>query len=230
MGKSSFFYAPYLFFTILVSVLSCEEEPKIVVPEQPNLLYIFPDQFRNASLGLHHRDPVHTPNMDKLASEGLVLTNAISNFPLCSPHRAMLMTGKLPYNNQVLTNSNSQRYKYNNSKEWHGVSFSDILIKNGYEAGYVGKLHLTSPRPIAGKDSIIWDAYTPKEDRHGFNFWYSYGIYEKYFTQNYWINDAKENKLTYINEWSPNYETGVIIDNKQNTLRNIKSFFPFLAC
>ncbi|HMQ44814.1 MAG TPA: sulfatase-like hydrolase/transferase, partial [Mariniflexile sp.] len=152
-----------------------QEQPE---QEKPNLLFIFPDQLRNAAIGINNQDPVITPNLDALANEGMLISNAISSFPLCSPYRGMLMTGKLPYHNKVLSNANSLRYPYNNSWQKSDVSFSDVLVENGYDAGYVGKLHLTSPPPIAGKDSVIWDAYTPKEQRHGFNFWYSYGAFD----------------------------------------------------
>lgn len=209
-------------------LVSCKDNPTEntvteIKSEKPNLLYIFPDQLRNAAIGINGKDPVHTPNLDQLAKDGILLSNAIANFPLCSPSRAMLMTGKVPYNNSVLTNANSKRYEFDNS--WHrdDVSFSDVLVKNGYDAGYVGKLHLTSPPPIAGKDSVIWDAYTPKEDRHGFNFWYAYGTFDQHNNPHYWVNDAKEDELKYVKEWSPKHEADVVIDyikNQSDTMRN----------
>jgi uncharacterized sulfatase len=189
---------------------------------------------RNAAIGINKQDPVHTPHLDQLAKEGMVVSNAISSSPLCSPYRAMLMTGKLPYNNKVLTNSNSSRHKYNNSWQKDDISFSDVLVKNGYDAGYVGKLHLTSPPPIKDNDSVIWDAYTPKEERHGFNFWYAYGTFDEHNEPHYWINDAKENELTYVNEWSPKHEADVIIDYLKNpsdkTRSKDKPFALFLVC
>ncbi|HDZ13993.1 hypothetical protein LCGC14_0950920, partial [marine sediment metagenome] len=131
----------------MVLLASCKDNPKEnkateSTSEKPNLLYIFPDQLRNAAIAINGEDPVYTPNLDQLAKEGIVLTNAIANFPLCSPSRAMLMTGKVPYNNSVLTNANSKRYEFDNSWQRDDVSFSDVLVKNGYDAGYVGKLHL----------------------------------------------------------------------------------------
>ncbi len=135
---------------LLVVVFSCKNKStsKAIKNTKPNILFIFPDQFRNAAIGINNQDPVITPNLDKLGKEGMVISNAISNYPLCSPYRGMLMTGLLPYNNNVLSNSNSKRHKYNNSWQKDDVSISDVLVKNGYDAGYVGKLHLTSPPPI----------------------------------------------------------------------------------
>ncbi|RAV30216.1 sulfatase family protein [Sinomicrobium soli] len=199
--------------------------------KKPNLLFIFPDQLRNASIGINGEDPVYTPNIDRVAREGMILSNAISSYPLCSPYRGMIMTGKLPYNNSVLTNSNSARYRYDNSWQKDDVSFSDVLVKNGYDAAYVGKLHLTSPPPVKGKDTVIWDAYTPKEERHGFNFWYSYGAFDEHNNPHYWINEAAENEVTHVNEWSPKHEAEVIIsylkNNDKKTRNDDKPFALF---
>lgn len=205
---------------------SCKEKPAKKEPvelKKPNLLFIFPDQWRNAALGINNEDPVLTPNLDQLAKEGILFSNAISNYPLCSPFRGMLMTGKLPYNNMVLTNANSRRHQYNNSWQKDDISFSDVLVNNGYDAGYVGKLHLTSPPPIQGKDTVLWDAYTPIEERHGFNFWYAYGTFDQHYEPHYWVNEAKKNEIKYVKEWSPQHEANVIIDyliNANDSIRN----------
>lgn len=196
--------------TLTIGCKSNAVKPDKVQP--PNLLFIFPDQLRNAAIGINNQDPVYTPNIDKLAKEGMIISDAISNYPLCSPYRAMLMTGKLPYHNSVLSNANSNRYKYNNSWQDKDVSFSDVLVKNGYDAGYVGKLHLISPPPIADKDSVIWDAFTPIKDRHGFSFWCAYGADDTHNNPHYWINNAPASKTVYAHEWSPKYEADVIID------------------
>ncbi|MBA6154040.1 sulfatase family protein [Gelidibacter maritimus] len=223
------FNRPFFILILTASfLLNCKEKNTGVAEDhkeksQPNLLFIFPDQFRNAAIGINNQDPVITPNIDKMAGEGMIVSNAISSYPLCSPYRGMLMTGLLPYHNNLLTNSNSQRYKYDNSWQKDDISFSDVLVENGYDAGYVGKLHLTSPPPIAGKDSVIWDAYTPKEFRHGFNFWYSYGTFDQHNNPHYWINDAKEDELTQINEWSAKHEADVIIDYLKNPSAETRS-------
>lgn len=74
--------------------------PKQVVEqsEHPNIIYVFPDQYRNQAMGFWSQDgfrdkvnfegdPVHTPNLDAFARESMVLTSAQSNCPLSSPHR-----------------------------------------------------------------------------------------------------------------------------------------------
>ena len=60
---------------------------------RPNILFIFPDQYRAQAMGFTGEDPVLTPCLDRLASESVVCVNAVSTMPLSSPYRGMLMTG-----------------------------------------------------------------------------------------------------------------------------------------
>ena len=71
---------------------------------QPNIVFVFADQLRSHALGCYGNDPIHTPNMDRLAAEGVKFTNAISTAPVCGPFRGMLMSGNFPMKNgMVLT-------------------------------------------------------------------------------------------------------------------------------
>ena len=76
-------------------------------PSPPNLLFVLADQWRGQALGFLGEDPVVTPNLDRFSTEGLVLPQAVSNYPVCSPYRAMLMTGRYPINNGVLGKNTS---------------------------------------------------------------------------------------------------------------------------
>ncbi|NOR15244.1 MAG: sulfatase-like hydrolase/transferase, partial [Candidatus Aminicenantes bacterium] len=78
----------------------------------PNLLIVFPDQMRAQAQGFMQADPVLTPVLDSFAQESLVFSQAVSNYPVCSPFRAMLMTGKYPHSNGVLANCNTTGAKH----------------------------------------------------------------------------------------------------------------------
>ena len=83
------------FSSLLIMMILCgcqSAEPESGDP--PNIVFIFPDQWRLQALGFQQADPVLTPNLDRLAGEGAVVTHALSNHPMCSPYRGMLMTGK----------------------------------------------------------------------------------------------------------------------------------------
>ncbi|WP_239685828.1 sulfatase-like hydrolase/transferase [Photobacterium swingsii] len=69
--------------------------------KQPNLLIVFPDEMRAHALGFMKQDPSDTPHLNRFAKQSVVLRQAVSNFPLCTPFRGMLMTGQYPYRNGI---------------------------------------------------------------------------------------------------------------------------------
>ena len=171
--------------------------------QQPNIIYIFPDQFRNHALEFWNQDgfreqvrfkadPVHTPHLNAFARESVVLTSAQSNCPLSSPHRGMLLTGMYPHQSGVPLNCNSNRPI--SSLRVDAECISDVFQKAGYDCAYFGKLHLDYPTPndparpgqYVEKQRPVWDAYTPPERRHGFNYWYSYGTFDEHKNSHYW--------------------------------------------
>lgn len=183
--------------------------------KRPNLVYVFPDQFRRQAMGFMNEDPVITPNLDKFASESLVLTDVVSNFPLCSPYRAMLLTGKYPAANGVLTNCHSRRAKLNNELRKSDHCISDVLHDNNYSLGYIGKWHLESPAEDA--DTYGKYTWTPPDRRHGFDFWYSYGSFDRHLEPHYYVNSKTADDVTEIREWSPKHETDVAVNYIKNT-------------
>ena len=181
----------------------------------PNLLFVFPDQFRCQAMGFTGQDPVITPNLDRFASEGRVAPNATATCPLCSPYRAMLMTGKYPWSNGVVTNCNSWANRWNVFLRESERCFSDVLHDCGYSAGYIGKWHLDPPvaPPAESWQTAVWDAYTPPGPRrHGFDFWHSYGCMNEHLHPYYWEGDATEDEKTVFGTWSPEHEADVAMD------------------
>ncbi len=207
---------------------------------KPNIVYVVPDEFRQSSMGFLGRDPVITPNIDRFAQEGLVLENAVSSFPVCSPYRGQLFTGLYPYSNGVIGNCNTSTAAFGVNLPRNRTCLSDIFSEAGYDCGYIGKWHLEAPDPAdypylepMREDGKVWDAYTAPEHRHGFNFWHSYGCNDQHFAPHYWHNEAKAEEVQYPHEWSPIHEADVAveyIENASGTLRdNSKPFMLFWA-
>ena len=153
--------------------------PQAEQAQQPNVIYVFPDQFRNQAMefwgqeGFREKvnfrnDPVHTPRLNDFARESLVLTSAMSNCPLSSPHRGSLLTGMYPNKSGIPLNCNSNRPISSLREDVDCVS--DVFSNAGYDCAYFGKLHADFPTPNdpqrPGKyveDRIpAWDAYTRK--------------------------------------------------------------------
>jgi arylsulfatase A-like enzyme len=202
--------------------------------EKPNLLFIFPDQFRAQSMGFVNEDPVHTPSIDRLASEGMVFTNAVSNRPLCSPYRAMLMTGKYPFSNGVQTNVNTSSRKFGNFLKDDEICFGDVLKANGYLAGYIGKWHLDAPGgpDVERWQDAVWGTFTPPgPKRHGFDFWHAYGCHNRHDDPYYWetnvVGGKSDGGMYESNEFSSKHEARTIIDYLKNNRQQRDTNKPF---
>lgn len=185
--------------------------------EKPNLVFIMADQWRGDALGCIGKEPVKTPNLDQLASEGLNLTNAVSSYPVSSPARGMLMTGMYPHKNKVIGNYNSDNAIYGVELPQDVCCWSDVLKANGYQTAYIGKWHLDAPhKPYVdtynNRGPVAWNEWCPPERRHGFEHWIAYGTYDNHLRPMYWSTNASRDSFYYVNQWGPKYETDRAID------------------
>lgn len=172
-------------------------------------------------MGFLREEPVRTPNLDHFASEGLVLDSVSATYPVCSPYRAMLMTGKYPRANKVIANCTSKTAPYGVELQKHDRCWSDILKDKGYSLGYIGKWHLDSPREpyidcSNNHQDVKWNEWCPPCRRHGFDFWYSYGTYDNHNKPMYWRNDAERDQYHYVDQWSPEHEADLAIKYLRN--------------
>ena len=119
-------------------------------PSRPNLIYLFSDEHRWQSMSFTEMPEVRTPHMAAMAAQGAQFTHAISNYPVCSPYRAILMTGRWPYQQGVIDNSIPL------SPEQPVIG--KVFRSAGYRTGYIGKWHLggTRAEPFGFDKSLIW--------------------------------------------------------------------------
>ncbi|MGI8418620.1 MAG: sulfatase family protein [Nakamurella sp.] len=186
---------------------------------RPNLLVVLADQFRASALGCLGQDPTVTPELDRLAAGGRVLTQAVSTHPVCSPARAMMMTGQYPWTNGVPVNVNSETAVAGVGLRPDARCWSDVLAAADYRLGYIGKWHLTAPTPADEQygegrrhDGKVWDAWTPPDQRHGFAFWHSHGCCDRHLEPHYWTTEAPRERPLQVQQWSAEHETDVAIE------------------
>ncbi len=134
---------------ILVAILLCvpalanAQAPK----KKPNIIYIMSDDHANAALGAYGswlKGVTKTPNLDKLAKQGMLFRNSVVANSICTPSRAALLTGQHSHKNGIYTLADSI-----NPKTTH---VSHLLRMLGYQVGMFGKWHL-------GTDPAGFDAW-----------------------------------------------------------------------
>ncbi len=109
--------------------------------DSPNIILFLVDQLRRDTLGCYGNSICKTPNLDRLAREGVQFEQAYTCSPVCSPSRVSLLTGLYPHNHGVMMNTHI-------APAWsRGLSpkiptFSRILKDRGYNLEYVGKWHV----------------------------------------------------------------------------------------
>lgn len=101
---------------------------------KPNVLIIQTDQQSLWTLSCYGGTPIDTPNIDRLAGEGALLTNFYTNSAVCTPSRGCFVTGRYPHSNGA----------FRNDMPLHAdeQTFAHVLRDNGYATGYAGKWHL----------------------------------------------------------------------------------------
>jgi arylsulfatase len=102
---------------------------------RPNILFLFSDQHRADAMGCAGHPVVKTPNLDRLAAEGVHFENAYCSTPLCMPSRVSLATGRFPHNTG--NNTNNEGYLYPDTP-----MLSHSLHDAGYRTALLGKLHM----------------------------------------------------------------------------------------
>ncbi len=136
--------------------ISCNEK---ATSKKPNILFIFPDQFRSDFIGVRGGDFVHTPHIDRIAREGALFTRSYVSAPTCLPARATLLTGMAPWKHGLLA--------YAPIATKYPIEMPRLLKDAGYYTFATGKLHF---KPIGGPPlKIPQSELDNRKFMHGFD-------------------------------------------------------------
>ncbi len=136
----------------LPMIASCAQEEK---SEQPNILFIQCDQLNRMALGCYG-GPIETPNIDRLAQNGIRFTDMICATPSSTPSRGSIVTGLYPHESGIYTNINEKH----NGVNQNDTTTDKILNERGYLTHHYGKWHLEDGATRAMNLSYFPDPFT----------------------------------------------------------------------
>ncbi len=116
---------------------------------KPNLLLLMSDQHRADWMGCDGNSAVHTPNLDRIARQGVRFPHAYSCTPTCTPARSALLTGMAPWNHGMLG--------YGRVAEKYSVEQPRLFRDAGYYTFGIGKMHWSPQRNLHGFHGTLLD-------------------------------------------------------------------------
>lgn len=148
---------------------------------RPNIVFIIADDLGYGDLGCYGQKIIRTPNLDRMAAEGMRFTQHYSGNAVCAPSRCVLMTGKHPGHAFIRDNRSTEP-----EGQWpipaEEVTLPELLKAQGYSTGGFGKWGLGGP------------GSTGEPLKQGFDRWYGYlcqGLAHNFYPTALWDNDSQ---------------------------------------
>ncbi|MGI9549630.1 MAG: sulfatase family protein [Aurantibacter sp.] len=141
----------------LFFVLSCERDNSPENKKRPNIVFIMADDHAYQAISAYDDKLIQTPNIDRIAKEGMLFTNASVTNSICAPSRAVILTGKHSHINGKIDN----RFPFDTTN----ITFPKLLQKSGYQTAMFGKLHFGNNPKGFDEFKILpgqGDYYNPK--------------------------------------------------------------------
>ncbi|HYK89870.1 MAG TPA: arylsulfatase [Acidobacteriota bacterium] len=182
MKKSTLFTA--LFLTTCALTINSSNDRAANASTKPNIVFVLADDLGYGELGCYGQTKIRTPNIDRMASEGMRFTSFYTGCPVCAPSRCTLMTGK--HLGHAVVRDNMQRgpgLEGQHPMDPGTVTVAQILKRAGYATAIVGKWGLGMPE----------DHSSPLD--FGFDHHYGYlcqGMAHTYYPPYLWRDNHKE--------------------------------------
>lgn len=189
----------------LKTLITCLISSFVLAQQKPNIIYIYADDLGYGELGCYGQKIIKTPNIDKLASEGIKFTQHYSGAPVCAPSRCMLMTGKHSGHAYIRGNYEFGDFTDENEKgqfplEANAFTVAELLKLKGYTTALVGKWGLG------------YNGTEGMPTKQGFDYFYGYldqkqshNFYPTHLWESFSYNYLKQKENAFINK---NTESG----------------------
>ncbi len=121
---------------VLAAAMASAAESRQTADSRPNILFVFTDDHSTRAVSAYGSKINLTPNIDRLAREGMIFRNSFVTNSICAPSRAVILTGKHSHLNGVIDN----RTVFDGSQQ----TLPKLLQRRGYQTAVIGKWHLRS--------------------------------------------------------------------------------------
>ncbi len=177
-------------------------------PKKPNIIFIMADDLGYGDLGCYGQKTIRTPNIDRMAKEGMRFTQCYAGSTVCAPSRCCLMTGYHSGHAHIRGNKRHPLLPEH-------VTVAETLKDAGYETGIIGKWGLGEPDTSG------------VPNRQGFDYWYGYlnqGRAHNYYPDFLWRNEER----AFFKRWT--YSHDAFTKEALNFIRERKEkpFFLYL--
>jgi arylsulfatase A-like enzyme len=168
-----------LLMTLVIGLLGCKNQPKKVAQKNsPNVIVIMTDDLGYVDVGFNGSVDIPTPNIDRIAQNGVKFTNGYTPYSVCSPSRAGFITGRYQQRFGYERNAQYQPNDPNMGLPQSERTIPEVMGQVGYTSGVIGKWHLgahISNHPL----------------NRGFDFFYGHlGGGHRYFPEELTIEDS----------------------------------------